>query len=329
MIEVESLKYGSVHTTHEMHFTGGIRGHRAGGGWNIGPILRDGKLQYLDPVPDAHIRQVASDLDVALLGINEIVFDDPNLPSHIWRPVLPKRSNAFSASDAWGAISSHARIARDDDYADLARNVSISLRAADIRLRDSSDEYHRQLVAGLARGAIVGRRFANIALSDLHLAFHSLLAEMGAARDYLSAIVARHVNAPAKVDCLARLIDWVGKEANSHLCSHPMLIPFFAGWSDNAPDRWLFDLGEYRNTFLHREPFGANGIERGVAICATETRFGAVHTLKLDIPVQRGAKGMIEALNRFVLIYGHLQMLAEQIGDHAKYPSTLPSFVAH
>ncbi|WP_454824826.1 hypothetical protein [Paraburkholderia xenovorans] len=328
MIEAVNPKYGFVQTTDEIHFTGGIRGHRAGGGWNIGPILNEGKLKHFGPVPDAQIRQVANDLGVTLLGINEIVFDDPNLPSHIWHTMLSQRSNGFSAADAWSAISSQARIVKDHDYADLARNVSASLRAADIRLRDASDEYHRQLVAGLVRGAVAERRFANIALSDLHLAFHSLLAEMGAARDYLSAIVGRHVNAPKKTDSLARLINWVEKDANFHLSNHPLLSPLFAGWSESEPNRWLFDLGEYRNTFLHREPFGVNGIERGVAIFVAETRFGFVHTLKLDIPIRPDANEKVEALNRFVQLYGHLLMLAKQIGDNAKYSSTPISFVA-
>lgn len=328
MIEAINLEYGFVQTTDAIHFTGGIRGHRTGGGWNIGPILNEGKLKYFGPVPDAQIRQVANDLDVTLLGINEIVLDDPNLPSHIWHPMLSQRSNGPSAADAWGAISSQARIAKDHDYADLARNISVSLRAADIRLRDASDEYHRQLVAGLVRGAVAERRFTNIALSNLHLAFHSLLAEMGAARDYLSAIVGRHVNAPNKIDSLARLIDWAKKGANFHLSNHPLLSPLFSGWSESEPNRWLFDLGEYRNTFLHREPFGVNGIARGVAIFGAETRFGFVHKLKLDIPIRPDANEEVEALNRFVQLYGYLLMLAKQIGGNAKYPSTPLSFVA-
>lgn len=212
MIDVTNLRYGSVQTADEMHFTGGIRGHRSGDGWSIFTILNEGKLKHLCPVPDAQIRQVANDLDVTLLGVNEIVLDDPNLPSHIWHTRLSKRSKGLSAADSWGTISSHARIAKDNDYADLARNISISLRAADIRLRDASNEYHRQLVAGLARGVVTEQRFTNIALSDLHLAFHSLLAEMGAARDYLSAIVGHHVKAPNNIDSLARLITWVEKK---------------------------------------------------------------------------------------------------------------------
>lgn len=328
MIEATNLKYGSVHTVDEIHFTGGIRGHRENIGWNIGPISSEGRLGHFGPVPDAHIRQVANDLGITLLGINEIVFSEQYLTSHIWHPMLSKQSNGFSAADAWGAISSQARIADDHYYADLARNVSVSLRAADIRLRNASDEYHRQLVAGLRRGAIVEKRFTNIALSDLHLAFHSLLAEMGAARDYLSAIVARHVNAPDKIDSLARLIAWVEKGGDPHLTNHPLLSPLLAGWSKNESNRWLFDLGEYRNTFLHREPFGVNGIETGVAIHVTETRLGPIHTLKLDIPIRRDANDKVEALNRFVQLYGHLLALAKQIGDNAKYLPTPLSFVA-
>jgi hypothetical protein len=328
MIEVKNIKHGSVEVADTLHFTGGIRGYRVNDGWAIGPMLMGGKPELFGPVFDHHIKQVASELGVTLLGVNETIFDDPNLPSHIWRAMLPERSDGLSASELWGAISSQARVAKDDGYADLARNVSISLKAADIRLRDASDEYHRQLFAALARGVIDEGRFTNIALSDLHLAFHSLLAEMGAARDYLSAIVARHVNAPTNVESFARLIGWLEKGVNSHLSTHPLIAPLLNGWTEGEPNRWLYDLGEYRNTFLHREPFGANSFERYVAISSKETRFGTTYTLKLDIAARQGAAGTVEAMEKFVEIYGNLQTLVKRIGRSAKYPPKPLAFIA-
>lgn len=328
MIEATDLQYGSVSIGEEMHFSGGIRGYRAGHGWSIGPVLHEGEYKNFGPVPNGKIRQVASELGVTMLGINKFVFDGPNLPAQIWSSMLSKLPDGFSAADIWGAISNHARKAEDHDYADLARNVSVSLRAADIRLRDASNEYRGQLLAGLARGVVVRQRFTNIPLSDLYLAFHSLTAEMGAARDYLSTIVALHLNAPRNIDSLARLMNWAKKEANSGLSNHCLLSPLVAGWCECEPDRWLFDLGEYRNAFLHREPFGVNGIEAGVAIHVAETPYGPVYTLKLEMPDRRAAGDTVEALDRFVQLYSQLVTLATQIGGNARYPSTLPTFVA-
>src|SRR2546421_4578504 len=78
-------------------------------------------------------------------------------------------------------ISSQARLAGDSDYGGLARNLAVSLRAAGLQIRNASDEYHKQLLAGLASGQSVGRRFQNVPMDDLHLTFHSALAEMASA----------------------------------------------------------------------------------------------------------------------------------------------------
>ncbi|WP_124894139.1 hypothetical protein [Burkholderia sp. Bp9090] len=327
-MEATNIKYGTTQATQVVHFSGGIRGFRVPQGWIVQPVHRDEKFHQIGPVPADRITQLANDLSITLLGINEIIRDDPNLLSQIWHPMVVRGSGALWGADRWGAISNQARNANDDDYANLARNVAISLRAADIRLRDASDQYHRQLVAALARGEAVNLRFSNISLSDLHLAFHSLLTEMAAARDYLSAIVARHVDAPRKIDSHARLIDWAHKPVNAHALSHQLITPLIDGWREDTPDRWLFDLGEYRNWFLHREPMGAGGIERGVAIFVTETRFGPVHKVRLDMPIRQGSDEKVEALDRFVYLYGRIQALSEQIAAGAKYASEPPSFVA-
>jgi hypothetical protein len=325
MTEINDVQYGVMRTTAEMYFTGGIRGYQSSKGWKIKPFLLKGEIKEIGPFAHAHIKQVANELDIIPLGVNEIVWDDPNLPSEIWHPLINQISGMHSSADMWGSISSNASIAKDDKYANLAQNIEISLRASDLRLRDASHQYFRQLFAALARGMNVNLRFVNIALSDLYLAFHSLLAEMGATRDYLSAIVAIHINAPSKIDSLARLIDWAQREVNASVLNHKIFRPFLEGWSEG--DKWLFELGEYRNTFLHREPMGVNGIERGAAIVDRETHFGRFHKLKLDIPSLHIAGVKTDALDRFVNFYNRLHFLASQIAVDAKYSSTPQSFI--
>lgn len=322
MIEVSNITYKTVPAIEEMHFTNGIRGYRTNEGWHIRPLLREGEIKEFGPIPDSDIGEVSRNLGVILLGINEITLDNPYLSSQVWRSMTMKSPSQFSPADRWGSISNHARIASDDDYANLARNVAISLHAADIRLRDASDAYHQQLLSALASGTPVNRRFTNISLSDLHLAFHSLLAEMGAARDYLSTIVAMHVSAPKKIDSLARLVEWAKKPINAHSLEHEQISPLIEGWENDRVDRWLFEMGEYRNTFLHREPMGAKGIEQGVMISSDETSFGLIHKLRLDIPSQKTEEGLIEAFDRFVHLYSRLQKLADQIATSANYSSS-------
>ena len=328
MIEAKDIKYGVMKSTDEIHFTGGLRGQRTSLGWYIGPIVRDGRMHQFGPVSEANIQAVAHDLGVVLLGVNQIILDDPHLMSLIWHPKSVAQSGKLPPTDRWGSVSHHASFAKDFSYSDLARNIAISLRAADIRLRDASDGYYLQLFSGLARKAEINKRFKNISLADLQLAFHSLAAELCAARDYLSSIVAKHVDAPSKIDSLARLMAWAEKPGNESLLTHPMLVKLHEGWSESSGDRWLFELGEYRNTFLHRKPMGADGMGGGIMIFATETSQGLIHKLRMDMPSQKVAGEKVEALDRFVHLYVRMQILAEHIADGAKYSSEPINFVA-
>jgi len=323
VVEATNIRYGKSFSSDVMHFTGGIRGHRMAEGWNIAPLLRDGKICELGPVPDKDIGQLSNQLGIALIGINQISFNDPMLLSQIWHPMIGAPHDQILPADIWGCISHNARIGGDVEYANLARNVAISLRAAGIRLRDASDGYYHQLYAGLSRGQSVNRRFKNISLSDLHLAFHSIAAELGAARDYLSAIIAMHVGAPTKIDSLSRLIEWVKKPINSQKLVHELVAPLIDGYDKGG--RWLYDLGEYRKNFFHREPMGVNGTDRGVYISAAETCHEVIYILHLDIANPQSPDEKVEALDAFVRLSTHMQVWAALVATHAKYSSEPPN----
>jgi hypothetical protein len=55
-IPVSGLKLGSTRIIDELHFTGGLRAVRDEGGWQIGPLLRDGGLGFVPRVPEGKIR---------------------------------------------------------------------------------------------------------------------------------------------------------------------------------------------------------------------------------------------------------------------------------
>jgi hypothetical protein len=46
-IPIAGLKIGTMAVRDELHFTGGLRAVRLGGGWALGPILRDSVVQFV------------------------------------------------------------------------------------------------------------------------------------------------------------------------------------------------------------------------------------------------------------------------------------------
>jgi hypothetical protein len=219
---ITGLTRSRVSVTDVLHFTGGLRAVRGPGGWQVGPLSPDG-TGAIRGVPEDHIQALGASLGLILFGGDEITSTDPNLPSRIWTPLLGQPRLAHAANDSWAMISSRARAAGDEGYARLARSLSVSLRAAGLQLRNASDEYNKQLEAALARGQEVGSRFSNLAMDDLHLAFHALLSEMGSARDYLARVASLRVNAPDNIDALARLRQWTERPVNSAALSDALV----------------------------------------------------------------------------------------------------------
>lgn len=329
MPAISNLVYGTVQSTELRYFTGGLVGRRVGAAWAIGPILRDGHVRQLGPIPDERMCEVAAQVGIKVLGTSEITLDDPHLPSHIWKPSIEPASARFTPADRWGLISNNARIAGDDTYAELARYVEVSLRAAGIRLRDAADQYHRQLVAGLHRGQGVDLRFKNVSQQDLHVAFHSLLAELGAARDYLASIVARELDGiNTSIDSLAKLVAWTKKQANAGARQHALVAPLLEGVAEEATDRWMYELTDYRNTFLHREPLGARNNDNWLLITTVSTSFGTVHRLRFNLPRRRETDDSTDALDKFAHIYGRMQGVADFLADNARFPDTPLTFTS-
>jgi len=265
-------------------------------------------------------------MGLTLFGADEITTVDPNLPARIWRPLLGPPILPHAANDTWAIISSTARAAGDDGYARLARSLSVSLRAAGLQLRNASDEYNRQLEAALARDQRVGARFANISMIELHLAFHSVLSEMASARDYLAQVVGRRVNAPDRIDALARLRDWAVRPINSAALSDVLVQRLFEASDVTTPDPWLHDIGEYRNLFLHREHIGA--MAPWLVVEERDSPVGLVRTLLMTINTRPGVETTCDALTRFVDLYGRLCRLADFAATLAPFEATPLAFVA-
>lgn len=324
---VTGLTRREIDTSLELHFTSGLRARKVGAEWQIGPILIDGKVGALTGISEQEVSRLGAEMGPALFGIDEIAAIDPLLPTRLWRPLLGLPGDNPLPSDSWGMIASSARAARDNVYASLASNLSASLQAAGLQLRNASDEYHKQLVAALSRGRKVGARFANLAMVDLHLAFHATLTEMASARDYLARVAARRVSAPSRIDALNRLREWAGKATSATALSDPLVIHLLEASDASSTDPWLSDITEYRNLFLHREHIGAGRMANRLVVQETQSRVGPVRTLVMAINVRPGVEATCDALTRFADLYVRLGRLAVLAASLAPYEAKPPEFV--
>ena len=325
-IPITGLTLGTIAVREELHFTGGMRARQTGEGWELGPLLREGGIRAAGEITDEQIGGLGSAIGLTVFGADRISGFNTPLPTRIWTPLLGPPRLVHTASDIWGMISSQARIADDRDYGRLASNVAVSLRAAGLQLRNASDEYHKQLLAALTSGQAVNRRFRNIPMDDLHLAFHSVLTEMASARDYLAQVAARRVGAPDSKDSLARLMDWAEKPVNAAALSDTLLSRLLEVSDPKAPDPWLADITEYRNLFLHREHIGA--MAKWLVMEERESPVGPVHTIMMAINTRPGAATICDALVRFVDLYARLCRLAAFAATLVPYATTPPALVA-
>lgn len=311
----------TIRSVDELHFTGGLRGRRAEEGWLVGPVRCTNSFGEIGPIHEVQVDAVAAALGVRLFGADELFLGDPHLPVRIWRPFVGLDPARDLPTETWASIAHHAADS-DGAYAALARYVAVCLRASDIRLRDISDCYGAQLLSALNGGAEVGHPFENLPLSDLHLAVHSFVAEMGAVRDYLAAIVGRQLGAPPSKDSLARLIEWLDADARRDEAAQPVAVCLAKGLQDDN-DPWLRQLTDYRNLFLHRGPLGARGFESAPRLMATSTNYGEVRTLVMPIPRRPDSDEMVDALVQFIRLHWQMFHLAADLAKLSPYPSTL------
>jgi hypothetical protein len=317
---VTDLTYHRTVVTDTVHLTGGLRAMKTVAGWKNFPFLGK-EASNSEPISDEALLGFCNSAGVTLIGEDECNLSDPDLPVRTWTPFFGPPRLALPPSDTWRGVTINARMAGDDTFANLSRNLALSLQAAGIRLRDASDEYHKQLMAALKRGKRVGGRFKNSPMLDLHLAFHSALTEMAGARDYLAQFACRRVNAPAKIDALGRLQEWVSKPINASAKSDALVLRLLEASDCGSSDPWLADITNFRNQFLHREHMGASEPSNWLMVEERESALGKVRTITMAVHVRPGDQAICDALARFVGLYANLCRLADFAGTLAPYPA--------
>jgi hypothetical protein len=328
IIPRDTFKVSTTRVVHELHITGGLRGiYHEPQRWSLGPLLSSqDEPSWLKPLPLQELARLTCSIGEWVFGGDDISGIGTPLISRSWTPIGGPSSSPQTA-DLWDGISFNAAEQGDEVYSRLARNISHSLRATGIRLRDASDGVNKQLVAALASGRKVGNRFTNIAATDIHLAFHSVLSELASARDYLAAALAYRLGAPRKIDAMNRFADWLAKPANANHKSDNVVARMLTAYDGAAQDPWLYELTEYRNEFLHRSPFGTARNQHLMKLLMKD--IGEVRCPVLHMPLSaddRWAPGE-DALRRFVTLSRRMDDLCAMAAKAAPYESTPPHFV--
>ncbi|NWE53321.1 hypothetical protein [Brevundimonas sp. P7753] len=325
-IDRATFSRGRVQTTASLHLTGGLQALMVSEGWSIRPIATEGGLGVFRAFPRNEIDRFAGLAGLRVIGGDQVSGAEGPLPARFWTPQYgPARQ--FSPADEWGSIAIAAARSKDYRVAEMARKIAVSLTAAGIRVRDASDAYHAQLVDALIAKKAVGSRFANTALLDLFLDFHSLLSEMASARDYIAEYAGHKLGAPTRVDALNRFEDWVTAESRRDKAADPLAIALVGSREVGAPNAWLGELTGYRNLVLHKTPLAAMSDTARLTLAERQVEEISVRLIEVHIPDIANEGATCEALTKFVSLHERLLELAGLAADQAGYSAAPPSFV--
>lgn len=330
--EVTGLKVGTSYATEEVYFSGGLRGAYTNLGWALFPISDDPNSDALAfKSPQAHLHFATQECGLRFIGTCVRYEIDPDAPTmDVWESGSRDPSNNLNAADSWGAVGHQAERAGDRDYATYAKSLSVSLKLAGLRLRDISRKYHDQLRWALRDGKKPGAWFSNAALLELYADCHSLASELSSARDHLARLAAIHAGAPDRIDSLARLEEWVSKEINRCHANQPMVALMLSNSGTKESPGWLRRLGAMRNEMLHTLPMGADARVSGLTLQKVATNLGAITTIRLAEPLSRTplADQGPDPLIELAQLSASLEQICRAGWKHAKYPASLPNFVA-
>lgn len=282
-IPISDVIFGTAKVTHSRHFTGGLVALPVqGGDYVIGPVgLANNEFEYLGPYPFEEICKVAHEACGFYVGCNELSVSSGPERNEFWYPNIGNTRAPEHSADSWAGVAFQAREARDDCSSLVARHLSISMASASRRLRDVALLLNEQLGWAIKSHRASGSRYSNIAIHDLYLAIHSLLAEMCSARDYLCQLSARRVIAKNNIDNMARLRSWLTKAANAAAREDPLIKLIQVAAGSEANPGWLTELSDLRNQIMHRQPMGANPEAAALLFQQVATSRGLVPRVRL------------------------------------------------
>jgi hypothetical protein len=326
IINATDIKMGKASQSEVYHFTGGLCAHpQTGGAFLVGPVGRNdqGLTGYLMAWPD--VLATMKLCGCQYVGSNQTIETGKAVPTEVWRSGVPQSPGKLHAADSWGAIAHQAHAAKDPTFSDVARYLSVSLQAAGVRLRDVARAHHDQLSWALWDECKPDHRFANMAMTDLYLAFQSLASELCSARDHLARIAGMGCGAEKDIDSMVRLEGWLKGKAAAASTQLPSALLAALGPKDNPG--WLRQLGTVRNEMVHRQPMAANPGAAALRLSETITPTGVLRTIRL-VPMDNSVVGP-DPFEQLVGLYNGLESLAIAATAMVPHKPELPLVVGH
>lgn len=325
----------------ELHLLGGLRAgtHREGHLY-VCPCATKGQVLTFPQVTDTrdYYRTIKS-IGLDLLGHDEHQINDDGEPSQsIWyqfdlassrkSPSAGSLTGRLRIVDTWSGISNTCRNSGRSDTAELAKHIAFGLRACELRLRDCSSEYLWQNEYAVFKGTHPGGRFSNLKSFDLDLALHSLLTEMGTARDYLAHFISRFIfQDPKPVDAMAALYKRIKKRQPSNTsASQEVADEVMTICDPERAEGWMAKLTEYRNIIIHRAPL--SGLSKHHFLTAERTAVGDTSLVRIFFPIPadpftNDAVASVDALTHFLDFQRRLRGFARLIADCSGVAPTL------
>lgn len=270
-----------------LHFTGGFRAANvARGAWRIEPVFVNDRPCAVGPLTTAQLQTLAKQNNFQAIAFQRFGWTDGEYHSS-WAPIISGKTNhSEGPAELWSNIAANIAGPRTREFFDtterpteveiaqtldnrdpeeaLARYISLSLRSMDISVERIAEHYHEQLVNHMAAGRVDGERSANTLSQTLYAHVHSFFLHLGAARDYLGALIAcRNGLDPKKIDSMARL---VGELRQADLPKDALLDLLFSS-SDitehtQNPGKfavagWMQEVTSIRNELVHKRPYGS------------------------------------------------------------------------
>lgn len=128
------------------------------------------------PYGMSEIRANTAPHGLSVLGVDDVEDDQAVLRMRMWYPMSAASGGIGTGADLWSNVSINQPEDADARDVALARYLAFSLRAAGIRIRDASDQYHKQLKVALARKTKDSARFSNVATDALFVKFEACAA---------------------------------------------------------------------------------------------------------------------------------------------------------
>ncbi|RWR27260.1 hypothetical protein D2T31_17510 [Sinirhodobacter populi] len=275
-----------------IYFTGGFRAAKvADDAWRIEPIFANDKPCAAGPLTKIQLQSLVKQNNFQAVAFHRFGWVDGAYHSS-WAPIIPNKTNHLEGpASLWSNIAGNIARPRTKDFFEssksrtgeeiakaiddqhpveaLARYISLSLRSMDISVEQIAVHYHEQLVNRMASGRLDHTRSSNTLSQTLYAHVHSFFLHLGAARDYLGALVAYRIGLdPKKFDSMARL---VGELRYTNSPADPLLALLLTSGNivvhPQSPNKfqvsgWMQEVTALRNELVHKRPYGSKYNER-------------------------------------------------------------------